>query len=726
MISARQLGILALLIGLSCPAGAAPQEPVGKRLAAIIGVAVEEYAKGVDESGRVKSVTELDEATGFIDEARNAALRLATPRAPEVRRSLDSLMASARRHDPPTALRRWYDVFSQALGSDGALDLPTRAIDLAHGRSIYNGRCAACHGVSGAGGAPASGGLAPPAIGHADVMRDVTPALTYRIVSVGVQGTAMPAWDSVLTSDERWDVVAFVNSLRATDQQRERGRSVLGRVCAQCPTLPAVKTFEWQAQRSDAELAAMLRAGDAVTGVPASAPLTASESDALVAALRADAVVAGVGLGRVAADARAGDPRAAAKTVLRTLDDAVSAYREGRTTAAADLAFDAYIAFEPLETNTRPRDPTLVARMERQFADFHTALKAGDLPQAETMLAALEQGMPGVLALALAESTPWSTFLESYLIILREGFEAILVLGAVVAFLLKTGHRERVRDIWIGSIAGVVASLILAVLLRTALAAVPASRDLIEGITMLVAVAVLFSVSYWLLSKVEAARWQQFIRSKVTSALQHGGSFTLAFVAFLAVFREGAETALFFQAIITRPDASWAPVVSGIAAGGVSLAVIFSLFYRFGIRIPLRPFFAVTSGVLYWMAFVFAGKGIAELQEAGAMTRTRLPSFPYIEALGIYPTVETTLVQVVLVGLLLFALWRTLLRPSVSASEAAAAAATSGQPDADAMPPEVAARINELQATARRLQQRVETLEREVEHDPATRPGGSA
>ncbi|HVZ49271.1 MAG TPA: FTR1 family protein, partial [Gemmatimonadaceae bacterium] len=469
-------------------------------------------------------------------------------------------------------------------------------------------------------------------------------------------------------------------------------------------------------------------------GLTAGTPLSASEAEALVAALRADVAVSAAGTA-VAAEGL-DDPREAARASLKNLEEALAAYRDGRRAAAADLAFDAYIAFEPLETNTRPRNPSLISRMEREFADFHSALKAGDLSQAEAMRASLEQGMPSVVELALATSTPWSTFLESYLIILREGFEAILVLGAVVAFLLKTDHRERVRDVWVGALAGVVASLVLAWLLRTALAAVPASRDFIEGVTMLVAVAVLFSVSYWLLSKVEAAKWQQFIRGKVTTALQHGGSFALAFVAFLAVFREGAETALFFQAIIMRESGALMPVVAGIGVGGASLAVVFSLFYRFGVRIPLRPFFAITSALLYWMAFVFAGKGIAELQESGAMTRTLLPSFPHVEALGIYPTVETTLAQVVLVALLLFALWRTLLRPAASgahtaANEAAAAGVTAAPagamepPDAEPMPPEVAARLAELQATARRLQQRVETLEKEVEHDATVRPNGA-
>lgn len=225
------------------------------------------------------------------------------------------------------------------------------------------------------------------------------------------------------------------------------------------------------------------------------------------------------------------------------------------------------------------------------------------------------------------------------------------------------------------------------------------------------AVVVLFSVSYWLLSKVESARWQQFIRDKVTVALSNGGSFTLAFVAFLAVFREGAETALFFQALITKSSGTLMPVVAGVGAGGATLAVVFSLFYRFGVKIPLRPFFAVTSGLLYWMALVFAGKGIKELQEGGVMTRTFLPGFPHVEVLGLYPTVETLIAQLVLIGLLLFALWRTL-RPSAEAAEAATTPV-----DAEPMSPEVASRLAELQVSAKQLQDRVTSLEKEVEYD---------
>ena len=233
------------------------------------------------------------------------------------------------------------------------------------------------------------------------------------------------------------------------------------------------------------------------------------------------------------------------------------------------------------------------------------------------------------------------------------------MIGAIVAFLLKTGHRERLRSIWLGVVLALGASGLTALVLGTTLRAIPAGREIIEGVTMLVAVAVLFSVSYWLISKVEAAKWQQFIREMVTSALNSGGGTALAFVSFLAVYREGAETALFYQALFQEAPGHGVPLAAGLVVGGAALAVIFTLFYRYGVRIPLRPFFGVTSALLYYMAFVFMGKGIRELQEGDLVSITVLPGWPHVEAMGIFPSVETLLAQVVLVILFVVALLRT-------------------------------------------------------------------
>jgi high-affinity iron transporter len=297
--------------------------------------------------------------------------------------------------------------------------------------------------------------------------------------------------------------------------------------------------------------------------------------------------------------------------------------------------------------------------MERQFADFKAAVRSNDLRAAERSRDAIETTLPDVIALSAPTGSGVEAFWQSFLIILREGFEAILVIGAIVAFLLKTGHRERLRSIWTGVVLAIVASAITAIVLKTLLGAMPASREFIEGATLLIAVAVLFSVSYWLISKVEAAKWQQFIREKVSNALEHGGGRALAFVAFLAVYREGAETALFYQALFNEGPHVVLPISLGILVGFAALAVIFTLFYRFGVRIPLRPFFSVTSVLLYYMAFVFMGKGIRELQEGDIIPLSAIRGFPHVEWLGLYPSWEGVLAQLALLLLFAFAVLKT-------------------------------------------------------------------
>jgi high-affinity iron transporter len=692
------------------------QESPAKRLGATVGVAVKEYAKGIDAQGRITSAVELEEATAFLREARDVARRLTSRNADAVRMLLDSLNAAAARGVTPQELEKVYVKFVTSLGTAGALDLPTHAVDMAHGKSIYEQNCVLCHGVTGAGDGPAARTINPPPlpIGRSATMSGVAPALMYRIVSVGVQGTMMAGWASKLSPDDRWAVIAYVNSLRVSDTDRALGAALLKSRCASCESasMPAIRAFAWQAERSDSQMVAAILSDDPATGVKGGAALGTAAANQVVAALRAAPVVTPTAPGAPVAPEIA-DPSVAARQVLRLVDDALTAARERRAEAAGDLAFDAYIAFEPLESSARMRDPGLVADMERRFADFKGAVKAGNLDVAEAERGRIERGMPAILELATPTSTWWGAFVESLIIIVREGFEAILVLGAIVAFLIKTGNRARLRDIWWGAGAGLAASALLAVLMRTALSAFPASRELLEGVTLLIAVVVLFSVSYWLISKVEGAKWQRFIRDKVNSALSHGGGLALGFVAFLAVFREGAETALFYQALFSRGTETLTPVSLGLLLGFAALTVIFVLFYRFGLRIALRPFFAVTSGLLYYMALVFAGKGVAELQEADVLSRTPIPGFPHVDAIGLYPTAETLLAQGVLLALLVFALWRTL-TPSDPDAQAA---------DADSsleIQPEVAARLAELQAAARRLQDRVDTLEKEIEHEKRT------
>jgi len=583
------------------------------------------------------------------------------------------MSAMVDRRQPPSALEPWRAYFMSALGADAALDLPTQPVDPASGARLYQVHCATCHGERAMGDGPAARGMdpPPPALGSAAVMADVTPSLMFRIISVGVAGTQMVGWADTLSADDRWSIVAWLNDLRADGAGGTAAEGLYVQRCASChgvaggsngpmsaslSRLPReLSSFAWQADRSDAQIGQAIRHGVEGSAMPPARDLTDSEVAHMVAYVRSLSLSDAPG----ARVAQRLNPDSTARAVIRELDGSLSALRSGRLDEANDRAFDAYIAFEPLETPARARSPGAVAAMERHFADFKGAVSKRDDRMAERSRDAIEQGMPGIVSLAGPIASGWGAFLQSFLIIVREGFEAILVIGAVVAFLLKTGHRERLRSIWTGVLLALGASVLTAVILATVLRALPATREVIEGATMLIAVAVLFSVSYWLISKVEAARWQQFIREKVDAALEHGGGTALAVVAFLAVYREGAETALFYQALFREGTSVALPLGLGIVAGGAVLAVVFTLFYRYGIRIPLRPFFGVTSVLLYYMAFVFMGKGIRELQEGGIIGITVLNGWPHIDAMGIFPSVETLLAQLVLLILFAFALLKT-------------------------------------------------------------------
>ena len=561
------------------------QENPAKRLSSIVGVAVEEYAKAVDENGKLISKDEYDETFGFLTDAKQVAARLTGYEAPTTRAILDSLTDAVASRKPPSTVKDLHRLFAASLGTAGAMDLPKGPLSFDEGHRLFSTNCASCHGVEGQGDGPSAHTLstAPPGIGSTRLTPELTPTLAYNVISVGVRGTAMPAFAPALTPQQRWNVINYVYSLRG-------------------------ETMALPAARPDA------------TAIP-------------------------------------GDT--ASPVILALLDSALDFARQGRNAEAGDRAFDAYIAFEPLETSARAKKPGLVATMERHFADFKGAVKRSDIKGAKSSRDAIADGLPSVIDLTQTPSGNWEAFFQSFLIILREGFEAILVIGAVVAFLLKTGHRERLRSIWVGIALGIVASLLTAVIMKTLLAAMPASREIVEATTMLLAVVVLFSVSYWLISKVEAAKWQKFIREKVNSALEHGGGKALALVAFLAVYREGAETALFYQALFNEGPNVGLPLTLGIIAGFVVLAVIFTLFYQYGVRIPMRPFFTVTSLLLYYMAFVFMGKGVRELQEGNIMRITVIPGGPHVDAMGIYPSVETLTAQGILILLLIFATVKT-------------------------------------------------------------------
>jgi high-affinity iron transporter len=727
----RAVAVLAIA---GIPASVVAQEPQVQRVANIVSVAVEEYGKGIDAKGRLISNDEYQEALGFVNDARAAAARLSSDRAQAATVMVDSIIAAITAKKPPAVLGELAQRFSAMLGRDAQLALPHGPVNVAEGEKLFQASCASCHGPRGMGDGPAGAALTPkpPAIGSMAEMQASTPAMMFRKISVGVTGTAMPAFAPQLTDEQRWNIVGYLGTLQHPASRVAEGEGLYIQGCATCHgssglgdgaaarTLsrlpPELGSFAWQAERSDSQLVMAVREGKIGTPMPP-AQLTQPQVQSVVAYLRSLP-------GRqrstdlLPAVATSDSATMAGRRSISLLDQSLTAARNAQMVEAEDRAFDAYLAFEPIEGTARAKDPGAVSSMEQRFAEFKAAIHVNDLRGAERARDAIDAGMLRVVDLTKPAGSAWEAFMQSLLIILREGFEAILVIGAVVAFLLKTGHRERLKSIWLGITWGVGASALTAIVLRTLLKAIPASQEIIEGLTLLVAVAVLFSVSYWLISRVEAAKWQQFIREKVNGALEHGGGRALAFVAFLAVYREGAETALFYQALFNEGTSVTLPIVLGIVVGFAALAVIFTLFYRYGVRIPLRPFFSVTSVLLYYMAFVFVGKGVAELQEGNAMPFSPIRGVPAVEWLGFYPTWQTVAAQVVLLALFVFALAKTFWPKRSVALPTVVAAPVAPSPREDT--PALAAQLEELRSENDDLRRRLAEVE-DALHERAAR-----
>jgi high-affinity iron transporter len=228
-----------------------------------------------------------------------------------------------------------------------------------------------------------------------------------------------------------------------------------------------------------------------------------------------------------------------------------------------------------------------------------------------------------------------------------------------MSFLTRAGAPGRRREVAWGAWSAVAASGVTAVLFEVLLDVPPSRRAALEGFTMLAAVVVLFYVSYWLLSKIEADKWSAFLKGKMQAALSSESALALASVAFLAVYREGVETILFYKALLASGGpGDGGAVLAGVGLGAVALVLLYVLLMRLGVRIPMKAFFAVTGALLYYMAFVFAGKGVAELQESGLVGTRVVPSLEWLRVpfLGVYPTVQSLALQGLLVLALVVAL----------------------------------------------------------------------
>ncbi|HXG51468.1 MAG TPA: cytochrome c/FTR1 family iron permease [candidate division Zixibacteria bacterium] len=609
-----------------------------KRILALIDYIGGDYRNAV-QGGRVLSADEYQEMIEFSGRALELFKQLKSREGADragIEKELRRLVRHVEQKSGESAVPELAQTIKQRLIATYNIATHPRALpDLETGRRVYLENCAQCHGETGRGDGPDVETMRPREPRPAsfldpDLMNRLSPFKAFNTATFGIAGTAMPEF-SALGEEQRWQAAFYVMSLRFTERASSAGK----RIFESASLPPQLSDVQTLATVTDGELREKL---GSILGPK-------DEPDKVLAYLRKGLL----------AEQRP-DPLLVARTKLK---QALDLYRQGKRNEAYQRAVDAYLdGFELAEPAVFARDPDLGRDLEGRFTEFRASIRSGaDISRIRELYTALDQGLLRVAQILDVPSSSGGsyTLFNAGLIIVREGVEALLIVSAIIAVLKATGASWAIRYIHLGWTLALASGILTWVSAQTVLTVSGVQREVVEGFTALLAAVVLFFVSYWLISKAEARRWQQYIQHKVQEALSGGRIVALVGVSFLAVYREAFETVLFYQALWLQSRPGRIFVIWGFLLGVAVLAAVVWFIFKVGMRIPLRLFFGLSSAVLYLLAFVFIGQGIKDLQATGWFPETPL-NLPPIPVLGIYPTLETTLAQGAMILALIAAL----------------------------------------------------------------------
>jgi high-affinity iron transporter len=244
-----------------------------------------------------------------------------------------------------------------------------------------------------------------------------------------------------------------------------------------------------------------------------------------------------------------------------------------------------------------------------------------------------------------------SSFIQAAVVLLREGLEAMLVLAALAGYLTRSGAGHRVSALYAGALAAIGISMIAAWLF--ALLNTGEHNDVMEGIVILIAASLMLYVSGWLMVKQDPRGWQAYLAHKADNALAQETAWAVGALAFLAVFREGAETVLFIYTLASTEGGFSTGLFAGLALASASLVVLFYSINLIAQKIPLRPLFIVTSAFLFAMAIKFIGEAVQEFQEQSLLPFTELKGAAWLGSLGFNPTLQAVSAQAVVIAIAL-------------------------------------------------------------------------
>jgi high-affinity iron transporter len=377
------------------------------------------------------------------------------------------------------------------------------------------------------------------------------------------------------------------------------------------------------------------------------------------------------------------DAIAELQDVRTSIDHTLALIKAGRADEAFAEARDGYLQhFERVEIPLRAIDNTLTIRAESTFAEIRQAIRdqasvesiRASLVDLRTIIDECERRLttvgPGAASLVAS---------QSFIIIFREGFEVVLLVSILMGYLEAARSTQFIKPIMMGIALAGVATIATVFAMRWLFAVLPVGIEVVEAITALIAVAVLVYVSFWLVARLEHKRWMEFVRARLWSAVSLGSVASLVLVGFTAVYREGFETALFYQSLWSFGAGLGGYVLLGLGLGLLALTVVAWAIFRLGRRLPVRQFMNVAVALIMATSVAFLGNAVHSLQTADIVPYHVLVGWPrppiYLsQATGYWPTVQTVVAQVALTMLYVGgALYAFVLRPYLARRRSAPA-----------------------------------------------------
>jgi high-affinity iron transporter len=346
-----------------------------------------------------------------------------------------------------------------------------------------------------------------------------------------------------------------------------------------------------------------------------------------------------------------------------SLEDMLKQYSKGSYDEAISTSRSAYLdSYENIEVPLRPINPDFTLDMEIKFAELRNLIQAkSSYEKVQDKAFEIRQGLDeserlvsgtGVIAPTIAFSTSFS-------IIFREGLESALIIGAILTYLEALRNERFKKHVFYGIAIAVSATAVTWFIAQYIIEISGVNRELIEAIAGISAVAVLFWVSFWVLNKVETKKWIEFVKAKVWKATTTGSVLVFVMLSFFTVYREGFETVLFYQAMLSFAKYMEFYVIAGLVLGLAIIVGVVFLIRKLGKKLPLRVLFGLTMGIGAYMSIAFMGNTIRSFQEAGYIPTTHMIGIiprldiNLVKMTGIHPTLETTVAQILLLSIYL-------------------------------------------------------------------------